>query len=136
MSEQQHWAFFLIGKPYAYGGEGPDEFNCWGLVRWVFRNVFSIEMPLIRVGLVGEAQEEEIRSVTRLSGWRPTPDARPCDRAIVLMWRPSGRQSGLALVVNGGLFVLHAIEDVGVVLTPYAELWLFSFSRLTHWRKA
>mgnify|MGYP000917329686 FL=1 len=30
-----------IGKPYVFGGRGPDEFDCSGLIVWSYKQVFS-----------------------------------------------------------------------------------------------
>jgi len=134
----QHWALALIGKPYENGGEGPDAFNCWGLVRWVFGNVYGIPMPYINVGEAETrtSREAAIRAVERETGWRACIDTRPQDRDILLMYGPHGRHVGLALKVNGGLHVLHSLEDVGVTLTPFGELWFMCFRDITIWRKA
>src|SRR5690242_17088303 len=35
----------LIGIPFAYGGRGPDTFDCWGLVRHLHREVHGVEIP-------------------------------------------------------------------------------------------
>lgn len=37
-------ALALLGRPYEYGGNGPDTFDCSGLVRFV-HNRFGIEAP-------------------------------------------------------------------------------------------
>lgn len=134
----QHWAFDLIGKPYLPGAEGPDAFNCWGLVRFAFLTQRGLVMPYIHIGeAAGKAEHAAaIRSVERATGWRPCADERPQDWDILLMWGPFGRHVALALKVNDGLHVLHAIEDMGVTLTPFNEMWFMGFRDITIWRKA
>lgn len=34
----------LVGKPYAYGGRGPEEYDCWGLVMEIYRRK-GVELP-------------------------------------------------------------------------------------------
>lgn len=34
-----------IGKPYQIGGRGPEDFDCWGLLWWVYRDEFRIDLP-------------------------------------------------------------------------------------------
>jgi len=132
-----HWATTLIGKPYVIGGEGPDKFDCWGLVRWCFINQFGIDMPRITIGGPTAADRAKaIREVEDASGWRPCADSRPGDRDILLMYGPSGRHVALALAVNGGVHVLHCIEEVGVTLTSFSEMWFLGFKDITIWRKA
>lgn len=138
---EKHWAAFLVGKEYSDGTngkstDGPDTFNCWGLVRWVFINVFGIAMPVISVGASAESRADAIRQVEDASGWRPCLDSLPRDRDILLMWSDSGRHVGLALHVNGGMHMLHAIEGTGVILTPFHELWALGMRDVTLWRKA
>ena len=35
----------LVGKPYRSGAHGPDEFDCWGLVVYIYRELLGIELP-------------------------------------------------------------------------------------------
>lgn len=134
---ERHWAFDLIGVPYVEGGETPAGFNCWGLVRWVFINVYGIDMPKIVVGGEGRADRDAaIRQVETATGWRRSKDRMPSDRDILLMWGPHGRHVALAIWVNNCMQVLHAIEDVGVTVTPFNEMWFMAFRDITIWRKA
>jgi peptidoglycan DL-endopeptidase CwlO len=41
-----------VGKPYAWGGVGPDSWDCSGLTRWAFRAV-GIEFPRTTYGQIG-----------------------------------------------------------------------------------
>ena len=40
----------LIGKPYLDGGLGPDSFDCFGLVRWVWHKALGICLPEKHLG--------------------------------------------------------------------------------------
>lgn len=130
------WVVDLLGKPYAENGQGPDAFNCWGLVRWVFQSHFKIDMPLIRVGLQDEEQDAEIREASRVSGWRPSTDRAPRDQDILLMQGPYGKHVAVALILDSFLQVLHSVEGMGVMLTPYNELTLYGFRDVKSWRRA
>ena len=35
----------LLGKPFRLGARGPDAFDCFGLVGWLYREVYGIEIP-------------------------------------------------------------------------------------------
>lgn len=35
----------LIGKPWVSGGRGPDEFDCWGLLAFVYAISLGIKLP-------------------------------------------------------------------------------------------
>lgn len=39
-----YWAMKAIGKPYRWGGSGPDSFDCSGLTSWAYRKV-GISLP-------------------------------------------------------------------------------------------
>jgi hypothetical protein len=43
-SDAVDFAASLIGRPYVWGAEGPDSFDCSGLTQFVFRE-FGIELP-------------------------------------------------------------------------------------------
>ena len=43
-SDPVDFAASLIGSPYVWGAEGPDEFDCSGLTQYVFQE-FGIELP-------------------------------------------------------------------------------------------
>lgn len=89
----EHWAFDLIGRPYDLGAGGPDSFDCWGLVRWVFKNVHGIELPMVAVGESGN--ERAIRSAIDVSGWSPV--AGVPRRTISRRWTaPTGNTSALS----------------------------------------
>ncbi len=116
-----HWAEDLIGRPWEAGGRGPHAFDCWGLVRWCWRERFAIEVPEIPVDAAN------LRAV--LAGFRNHPERRrwqlvdrPCEGDAVLM-----RQSrhpvhvGLWLTVDGG-GVLHAARGIGVVFQLPVDL--------------
>jgi cell wall-associated NlpC family hydrolase len=38
------WATTQTGKPYRWGGTGPGDWDCSGLVQWAFRQV-GVELP-------------------------------------------------------------------------------------------
>lgn len=40
-----HWACQYIGMRHRQGGRGPKEVDCWGLLRLVYAQKFSISLP-------------------------------------------------------------------------------------------
>lgn len=40
------WVRRYIGMPYARGGRGPDSFDCYGLLAWVARAEYGLNVPL------------------------------------------------------------------------------------------
>jgi cell wall-associated NlpC family hydrolase len=116
-----HWAEELIGRPYRAGGQGPDAFDCWGLVRWVMEHRFGRELPAIPV------DASDVRAV--LTAFRRHPERRNWS---LVTTRAEGdcvliRQSrhpihvGVWLAAdNGG--ILHASEGSGVVFQRERDL--------------
>ena len=120
-----HWAEELIGRPWIAGGRGPDAFDCWGLVRFCWRERFGIEVPEISVDAA------DLRAV--LAGFRDHPERRrwcrveparePAREGDGVLMRQSRYpvHVGLWLAVDGG-GVLHAVRDSGVVFQIPADL--------------
>lgn len=138
MTKPSHWATGLIGLPYLEGGAGPEAFDCWGLVRYVFETVHGIKMPVIEVGTHLEATPENarmIRHAAEVSGWRPTDERLPQVDDIVIMTGLEGRHVGVMVAANGGLLILHCLEGAGVCAQPLSDLSLFGFRDIEFWRR-
>ena len=134
-----HWATDLIGLAYRRGAHGPDEFDCWGLVRHVFEVVHGVTMPVITVGQKEDASAENvvaIKSVFTASGWRPSGAREPAEHDIVLMNGIDGRHVGVMVDANGTLLLLHCVEPQGVCAQPLDDLSRGGFSGFTFWRRA
>ena len=83
------YAMSRIGCPYVWGAEGPNAFDCSGLVRWAYLQV-GISLP------------HQSQSLYNCASWRgPVSEARPGD----VLWR-SGHV-GIA-VSYGGSHYVHA----------------------------
>lgn len=94
-----------LGKPYVWGAEGPDAFDCSGLVRWLYARA-GVRLPRT-------ARQQGSQ------GRRAGPVLRFGD---VLLFRsrrsPSGWHCGMYLARN--VFVHAAGRDRGVILSPLA----------------
>jgi hypothetical protein len=44
-----HWAFDYIGKPWVVASDGPDAYDCWGLVVAVQRRLYGHDLSIIPV---------------------------------------------------------------------------------------
>lgn len=44
-----HFACKYIGLPWVAGAQGPDEFDCWGMVRWILYNKNGYEKALAKI---------------------------------------------------------------------------------------
>ena len=54
-----HFAIQYIGKPWVNGGQGPDEFDCWGFFRHVQREHYGRKVQFIDV------DANDLRTVVR-----------------------------------------------------------------------
>jgi len=95
-----------LNKPWINGGQGPDGYDCWGLVRTVLRDHYNIDVALI------ECNAGDIRQVMqRFDGhderanWLETK--QPADGDLVLI-RRGKRPShiGIWLDIDGGV-IMH-----------------------------
>lgn len=128
-----HWAEQYLGKPWESGAQGPDSFNCWGLVRTVAKAHFGFEPPLIVI-------DESIGSAVR-AAFRTHPAhaqyqcvTHPIAGDIVEMGSAKDMwHVGIWLDVDGG-GILHSVQGVGVVYTQTRHLKMLGWSRTIFWR--
>ena len=121
MTANDHWAEHLIGRPWAAGGRGPDAFDCWGLVRWCWREHFAIEVPEIPVDAADlRAVLTGFRDHPERRRWQAVEHAREGD-AVLMRQSRHPVHVGLWLAVDGG-GVLHAGRDIGVVFQIPVDL--------------
>jgi cell wall-associated NlpC family hydrolase len=129
-----HWSCGYVGLPYRPRAEGPDAYDCWGLVRAVLRDVFGVVVPIIQPpGYTISQFARQFAGHPERARWR-TVEA-PADGDIVLL--SHGRQPhhcGVWAAVDGGL-VLHAEDGVGVSAQRPGVLRAFGWSRFEYLRR-
>lgn len=131
----RHWAADLIGCEYRRGAEGPEAYDCWGLVRQVVRVRYGIEMPPVAVADAGADNAAAIAQAARASGWSPAHDEAPRDGDVAIMRNLLGeRHIGTVIEADGSLGLLHAIEGAGVCFQPLPAVRL-AFRGLEFWRR-
>ena len=125
---KQHWVIPLIGKPWQAGHQGPDAFDCWGLLVWVYQHRYGIELPRIAVaeGNVRE-QVRAFHAHPERAHWQTI--ATPIEGDALLL-----RQSrhpihvGIWIETEGEAGVLHALQGAGVVFQTLNSLMLSGWS--------
>lgn len=129
-----HWAESLIGKPWVFGAAGPDEFDCWGLARYVQATQFGIQMSEIGYGygewrasaIAVEAAEERVH-------WKIV--AQPVEGDLVLMARRFFPvHIGIWINANRSRGVLHCVQGIGVTYTLYNSLAMCGWGSLQYFR--
>lgn len=112
-----HWAMPLIGKRWESGAQGPDTFDCWGLVCWVQRERRGIHLATVDVGQVQTKEQlQGLYDLIRRSNWKALPEGTPeKEFDIVVTHSPQGPHVGVVIDVDRQLRVLHAVgnEHVG-----------------------
>lgn len=107
----------MIGKRWVAGANGPDVFDCWGLVLYARRQLFGCDLPDLErppVALSLPQAREAFASATKPLGWYQIE--RPVHGAICLMGMtgvPSHAGIYLAIPPGPGA-VLHCDESSGV----------------------
>lgn len=113
-----------VGKPYRLGAEGPDAYDCRGLVRAVMRSHFGVLLPELLTDPASVLTEQ-------VSSGAWSQMANPVHGDGVIMRDGNDPQVGIYLEAPAP-GVLHAWEGAGqVVWTLMDRLRLIGFSRCT-----
>lgn len=116
-----------VGKPYRLGGDGPDVYDCRGLLRTVMRDHFGVTLPELLI-------DPAATYGAALGDGRWDIVDKPRHGDGVLMRGGNDPHVGVYLEAPAP-GVLHAWEGAGqVVWTPLSRLRLIGFSRLTYVR--
>ena len=118
----------LIGRPYKFGADGPDAYDCWGLVRHL---LFELGVPSERLpafdGQSYESVGESLRKDWLGGTWERVETGRPGD--AVLMARLKGYHH-VGVVTPSG--IIHAdkplgvcIQDEGSLKTTFWQRWVY-----------
>lgn len=126
-----HWAQNYLNKPWEIGARGPDKFDCWGLIYWIYKQHFNVELPLYPgVNAVNLKQVAQvITSESEDCDWIRLNV--PQDNCVVAMSKNTKHlhHVGLYLDVDGGL-ILHALDAGNVIAQPLRDLSRFHWQRV------
>jgi len=130
---QQHWAQQYLGLPWRAGAQGPQAFDCWGLVRHVHRVRYGRDLPAVAVNAAHQgAVRAEFAHTPIMALWRPVPVPAEGD-AVVMFKGAAADHVGLWLAADGGR-VLHAAQGAGVVASSVQALRRLGWGRLQYMR--
>lgn len=115
------WAIDYVGAPYVEGARGPKAYDCWGIVRQVFRDRLGVELPVY-----GDIGADDLRRVAReisrgRDTWPWSPVDQPREFDVAVMSRPGGRAPVHVGVCVGPSAVLHTEKATGAVLVPLSS---------------
>lgn len=136
-----HWSARYVGLPWRPGADGPDAFDCWGLVRDVQRTQYGRELPRIAVRESPPGQWAELRALVQHSRWRPHAGTWR-DGDLLVMLNARGLPHIGTLVERERLCLLHACGEVDtngeprgeIALEPVANLGASGFGHIDAWR--
>ena len=100
-----------VGKPYVWGDEGPDSFDCSGLVQYIYKNALGINLPRVSYdqSKVGQAVSRE--------------DLQPGD-LVFFDTMDKGKVSHVGMYIGNNEFIHAANSKKGVIkstLTGYYD---------------
>jgi cell wall-associated NlpC family hydrolase len=106
----------LIGKPFRDGGRGPEAYDCWGLVKEVFRR-HGIEVKDYWISCrdsmaINQAFQDDVRNWVRVSKDQLQPPA-----LVVIKFNQPVYCNHTGVYIGAGRFI-HAREKVGVCIEP------------------
>ncbi len=116
MTSLPRWVDDYRGRPFERGRDGPDAFDCYGLVRAVLRDQWGAETPpLDGVWHLGLSGRLTAALVDPECPWTDVPQGEALAPGDVLtMTTPGGaRELHVGVVVDERWF-LHARQEVGV----------------------
>lgn len=121
-----------LGKPWTEGAEGPDAFDCWGLLRWVLEHHYGQHVPRLPLG-EPEAIMRAVRERLATGEW--VPMQMPCDGCGALLRGGTEPHVGVWLANDGG-GVLHSMRGTGVVFSRERDLRNLMFPRVKYYKRA
>jgi len=128
-----HWAVKYIGLPYEPGGRGPDKYDCWGLVRHVYRNEFCMDLPDLP-GIVFTSAKSQTRVIEAGIDQEWVSILKPFDGCGVAMGQKEYMHHvGVYIDADGGK-ILHANSGSGVVANTPAQLRMVGFKTILYYR--
>ena len=128
-----HWATDYIGKPWVVASDGPEAYDCWGLVVAIHKRLYGRDLTIIPV------QENNLRQLIKTIDAHPERANwdvvhKPMEGDIALM-----RQSrhpihvGIWLDIDGG-GMLHCMQGAGVVFQNLHSLALTGWKIENYYR--
>lgn len=114
----------LIGIRYELGADGPDSYDCRGLLLHCQRTFFGKDLPPLPMG----AEMRDLFADRLHAGaWQHVEVPEHGDAALL---RGGDHPHVGVWLTCDGPGVLHALDGVGVIWSPQATLRLLGFSRI------
>lgn len=123
----------LLGKPWVAGATGPESFDCWGLLAFVYQAEFGINInPDLDRQAGNIADNVRVASREIASGhWEAVSTPQDGD-AVGLSQGGPIHHVGLFLAQNRA--ILHSLPEAGVTVQPIRSLKSNGFSIFQYYR--
>jgi cell wall-associated NlpC family hydrolase len=130
----RHWSAAYLDLPWAPAGEGPDVYDCWGLVRKAQLNQYGRAMPALGVGAIDATPDQwsAIRDMVQRSPWRRT-DTRLREGDVLLMLNAEGKPHIGVVIELPRLSLLHAVGGLNEHGAPYGAVRIDALDQLAVW---
>lgn len=113
-----------VGKPWVCAARGPESFDCWGFVVWVWSQG-GVSLPDWLYSI--EDRRQDLFKTGLLDGWDRVKSSEQV--SIVTLGR-RGSISHVAIQLKGKFY--HCSENMGVVASSKSEI-LRIFDTLDYW---
>ena len=127
-----HWAAEYIGKPWVSGGQGPESFDCWGLVRYVMRQRCGVALPIVDADATRVSQVMRCFRDGSYVGWEKVDDPQELDGVLMSHAKHTHHVGVWVDTMGGG--VLHCVNGAGVVFMDRLHLRLSGWNIISFWR--
>ncbi len=117
-----------IGIPWHFGARGPDEYDCWGLLKTVRDTYFGGGIPDTPLG---DPARELYAEKLRTGLWEIV--SSPAHGDGVLLRDEGEPHVGIYLDFDGG-GILHSMRGAGVIFTELRELRIMGFANPRFYR--
>jgi hypothetical protein len=125
-SEDVSFCLSLIGKPWASGANGPDVFDCWGLLRFIYEKrrgiILTPYQGVATCGQLGLSKQAEMELPRWLQLKKPEHFC-----GVTLSKNHRVNHVGLWLDEGGG-GVLHCNQSSGVIFQALNSLQMSGFT--------
>lgn len=114
------WLINYLGKPFEYGKSGPHSYDCWGLVKAVYK-----EQSNIIINDIDSYPQQHYKSISttikkysKSAQWKKVDLKKNLD--LVLFARKNRLLSlpehiGILLEEQNSSFILHSVQELGVL---------------------
>lgn len=112
-----HWCAPYIGKPWT------ETMDCLGWFRYWALNHFGIDICEYSVNhkILTTSAAKAMVDAADVFGYVKTTDPKEGD-AVYMSQRARAHHLGMYVVMKSGIYILHAMEGVGVVLSDKMDL--------------